>query len=68
MNYTKLGTALCAGSLLSLSGCGILDTVDIPEIRFDSNTYVVQPGDTLKSVADRYEVDPASLVAVLRCQ
>jgi len=58
MNYTKLGTALCAGSLLSLSGCGILETVDIPEIRFDSNTYVVQPGDTLESVADRYEVDP----------
>lgn len=64
MNYTKLGTALCAGSLLSLSGCGILETVDIPKIRFDSNTYVVQPGDTLESVADRYEVDPASLVAV----
>ena len=64
MNYTKLGTALCAGSLLSLSGCGILETVDIPEIRFDSNTYVVQPGDTLESVADRYEVDAASLVAV----
>lgn len=64
MNYTKLGTALCAGSLLSLSGCGILETVDIPEIRFDSNTYVVQPGDTLESVADRYEVEPASLVAV----
>jgi len=64
MNYTKLGTALCAGSLLSLGGCGILETVDIPDIRFDSNTYVVQPGDTLESVADRYEVDPASLVAV----
>ena len=64
MNYTKLGTALCAGSLLSLSGCGILETVEIPEIRFDSNTYVVQPGDTLDSVADRYEVEPASLVAV----
>lgn len=64
MNYTKLGTALCAGSLLSLSGCGILEPIDIPEIRFDSNTYVVQPGDTLESVADRYEVEPASLVAV----
>jgi len=64
MNYTKLGTALCAGSLLSLGGCGILETVEIPEIRFDSNTYVVQPGDTLESVADRYEVEPASLVAV----
>ena len=64
MNYLKMGTALCAGSLLSLSGCGILETVDIPDIRFDSNTYVVQPGDTLESVADRYEVAPASLVAV----
>ena len=64
MNYMKMGTAFCAGSLLSLSGCGILETVDIPEIRFDSNTYVVQPGDTLESVADRYDVAPASLVAV----
>ncbi len=64
MNYKKMGTAFCAGSLLSLSGCGILETVDIPEIRFDSNTYVVQPGDTLESVADRYDVAPASLVAV----
>ena len=64
MNYMKMGTAICAGSLLSLSGCGILETVDIPDIRFDSNTYVVQPGDTLESVADRYDVAPASLVAV----
>jgi len=64
MNYTKLGIAACASSLLSLGGCGILDTVDLPNIRFDSNTYIVQPGDTLESVADRYDVDPNALVSV----
>lgn len=64
MNYTKVGIAACASSLLSLGGCGILDTVDLPSIRFDSNTYIVQPGDTLESVADRYDVDPNALVSV----
>ncbi|MEM7259356.1 MAG: peptidoglycan DD-metalloendopeptidase family protein [Pseudomonadota bacterium] len=35
----------------------------MPEIHFDSNTYVVQPGDTLQSVADRYNLDPQTLGA-----
>ena len=61
MNYTKLGTAVCASSLLLLGGCGILETVDVDEFRFDSNSYIVQPGDTLQSVADRYKLDPNAL-------
>lgn len=63
MNYTKLGTAVCASSLLLLGGCGILETVDVDDIRFDSNTYIVQPGDTLESVADRYSLDPNALAS-----
>jgi len=49
-----------------MSGCGILENVEvpIPNIRFDSNTYVVQPGDTLESVSSRYKIDPDSLVSV----
>lgn len=61
MIYKTLGSAVCASSLLVAGGCGILETVDIPEIRFDSNTYIVQPGDTLQSVADRYNLDPQVL-------
>lgn len=63
MNYTKLGTAVCASSLLMVGGCGILETVDVGEIRFDSNTYIVQPGDTLESIADRYSLDPNALAS-----
>ncbi len=62
MIYRKLGTVVCASAVL-IGGCGILETVEIPEIHFDSNTYVVQPGDTVQSVADRYNIDPQSLVA-----
>ncbi len=63
MNYTKLRTAVCAGSLLTLGGCGILETVDVQDIRFDSNTYIVQPGDTVQSVASRYNLDPNALAS-----
>lgn len=63
MNYTKLRTAVCAGSLLTLGGCGILKAVDVQDIRFDSNTYIVQPGDTVQSVADRYNLDPNILAS-----
>lgn len=63
MNYTKLRTAICAGSLLTLGGCGILETVDVQDIRFDSNTYIVQPGDTVQSVAGRYNLDPNVLAS-----
>jgi lipoprotein NlpD len=63
MIYKILGTAVCASTML-VGGCGILETVEIPQIQFDSNTYVVQPGDTLQSVADRYNIDPQSLSAV----
>jgi len=37
---------------------------ELPNLRFDTNTYVVQPGDTLESVASRYEIDPDSLIDV----
>ncbi len=63
MNYSKLRTVVCAGSLLSLGGCGLLETVDLPDIKFDSNTYIVQPGDTLQSVANRYQIDPNALAS-----
>ncbi len=63
MNTKLLGTALFAAST-AMSGCGILETIDIPEFRFDSNSYIVQPGDTLGSVASRYKVDPDSLISV----
>ncbi len=63
MTYTKLGTAVCASSLLMVGGCGILETVSTDEIRFDSNSYVVQPGDTIESVADRYSLDPNILAS-----
>ena len=61
MIFKTLGSAVCASSMLMIGGCGILETVEIPEIRFDSNSYVVQPGDTLQSIADRYNLDPQSL-------
>ncbi len=61
MIFKTLGSAVCASSLLLAGGCGILETVELPEIRFDSNSYVVQPGDTLQSVADRYSLDPQVL-------
>jgi len=67
MNTKLLGTALIAVSSASMmTGCGILENVEvpIPNIRFDSNTYVVQPGDTLESVSSRYKIDPDSLVSV----
>ncbi|OED39739.1 hypothetical protein AB833_14070 [Chromatiales bacterium (ex Bugula neritina AB1)] len=74
MNYKRLSTLVCASSLLTLGGCSVLETVELPsinlpsiglpDIRFDSNTYIVQPGDTLKSVANRYQIDSDSLVAV----
>ncbi len=63
MNTKLLGTALFAVST-AMSGCGILETIDLPEFRFDSNSYIVQPGDTLGSVASRYKVDPDSLISV----
>jgi len=64
--YKKLfGTALLTASTATLiSGCGILETVEVPQIRFDSNSYIVQPGDTLQSVSSRYMIDPDSLVTV----
>lgn len=62
MIFKKLGTAACVSMLLG--GCGILETVELPEIHFDSNSYVVQPGDTLQSVADRYNLDPQTLGSV----
>ena len=69
MNKKLLGTAVIAVSAAAFtSGCGILEAVpdvSLPEgLRFDTNTYVVQPGDTLESVASRYEIDPDSLVDV----
>ncbi len=68
MNKTLLGTALIALSGTAFtSGCGILETlptVEMPQIRFDSNSYVVQPGDTLDSVASRYKIDPDSLLSI----
>ena len=65
MNKKLLGTALIAASASAyISGCGILETVDVPKFRFDSNSYVVQPGDTLESVASRYKIDPDSLVNI----
>ncbi len=63
MNTKLLGTALFAASS-AMSGCGILETIDVPEFRFDSNSYIVQPGDTLTSVASRYKVDPDSLISI----
>jgi len=78
MNKKLLGTAVIAASTAAFtSGCGILQSVELPDlelpklalpelpnVRFDTNTYVVQPGDTLQSVSDRYEIDPDSLIAV----
>ena len=76
MNKKLLGTAVIAASTAAFtSGCGILETLEVPDvpklalpslpnIRFDTNTYVVQPGDTLESVASRYEIDPDSLIDV----
>ena len=66
MNKKLLGTAFLAptvtllGSLMT--GCAILESVKVP--RFDSNSYVVQPGDTLESVASRYRIDPDSLKSI----
>jgi len=44
----------------------MLDVVDIPmpEMHFDSQTYVVQPGDTLASIASRYQLDPNRLASI----
>ena len=69
MNTKLLGTALVVVTAAMSAGCGILQTVKVPKLkapqfRFDSNTYVVQPGDTLESVAGRYKIDPDSLAAV----
>ena len=64
MNKKLLGISLFASSATLLGGCGILETVEVPQFRFDSNSYVVQPGDTLQSVASRYSIDPDSLMAV----
>ena len=78
MNKKLLGTAVIAASAVTFtSGCGVLETIDvpdlalpklalpgIPQVRFDSNTYVVQPGDTLESVSSRYEIDPDSLIEI----
>lgn len=70
MNKKLLGTALIAASSTALmSGCGILETLEdvdipIPQLRFDSNSYIVQPGDTLDSVASRYKIDPDSLLNI----
>jgi lipoprotein NlpD len=66
MNYANVTKALGAASLFTLGGCGILDTIEVPmpDVRFDSQTYVVQPGDTLESVASRYHLDPNVLMQV----
>ena len=68
MKKKLLGTAIIAASTVAFtSGCGILetlDTVEIPRLNIDSNLYVVQPGDTLESVASRYKIDPDSLLTV----
>ena len=68
MNKKLLGTAIIAATTAAFtSGCGILETletVDVPRLRFDSNSYIVQPGDTLESVASRYRIDPDSLLSV----
>lgn len=65
MNRKLLGTALIAGSVSAFtSGCGILQNIEVPTVRFDSNSYVVQPGDTLNSVASRYKIDPDSLLNI----
>ncbi len=65
MNKKLLGTALIAASASAItSGCGILETIEVPKIRFDSNSYIVQPGDTLDSVASRYKIDPDSLLNI----
>ncbi len=68
MNRKLLGTAFIAATTTAFtSGCGILETletVEVPRIRLDSNSYVVQPGDTLNSVASRYKIDPDSLLTV----
>ncbi len=66
MNYGNFTKALGAASLFTLGGCGVLDVIEVPmpDIRFDSQTYVVQPGDTLESVASRYHLDPNVLMQV----
>lgn len=65
MNKNLLGTAMIAAAASAFtSGCGILETFDVPKVRFDSRTYVVQPGDTLDSVASRYKIDPGSLSSI----
>ena len=68
MNKKLIGTAIIAASTTAFtSGCGILETiesVELPAFRLDSNSYVVQPGDTLDSVASRYKIDPDSLLNV----
>ncbi len=60
MNYGNFGKALGAASLVTLGGCGVLDVIEVPmpDIRFDSQSYVVQPGDTVESIATRYHLDP----------
>jgi len=66
MNKKLLSTAFLAPSVTLLgtlmTGCAILDSVKVP--RFDSNSYVVQPGDTVESVASRYRIDPDSLRSI----
>ena len=68
MKKKLLGTAIIAASTVAFtSGCGILETLDtvkIPDLGIDKNSYVVQPGDTLESVASRYKIDPDSLKSV----
>ena len=69
MNTKLLGTAIVVLTATLTAGCGVLPSVPVPkfkvpQIRFDSNTYVVQPGDTLESVAGRYKIDPDSLIAI----
>lgn len=66
MNYGIFTKALGAASLLSLGGCAMLDVIDVPmpDVRFDSQTYVVQPGDTVESIASRYQLDPNALAQV----
>ena len=68
MKKKLLGTAIIAATTVAFtSGCGILETLEtvkIPDLGIDKNSYVVQPGDTLESVASRYKIDPDSLKSV----
>ena len=61
-----LTTALALALLVAAGGCASVPEVEsrLKTIQFHPNMYVVQAGDTLESIAYRYLLSPAEIVAM----